>query len=216
MDYQYDDRVVFDGRQMRVRDMMRAIASRGNEVGLHGSYCSSTDADLLREQREQVEHAVGARVQSVRQHFLRYDPLLTPGVQAAAGLLCDSTLGYNMANGFRRGTSFPFRVWDAARNAVSPVLEIPLHVMDTALFGPMGLSGSGATAHCVELMDAVARVGGCLTINWHPNYVNNPEYVDVFTMILEEAARRNAWGCSVQQVYEWWVARERQLSEPVS
>ena len=43
----------------------------------------------------------------------------------------DSTIGYNETVGYRAGTTQPYRPLAASR-----LLELPLHVMDTALFYP--------------------------------------------------------------------------------
>jgi hypothetical protein len=39
----------------------------------------------------------------------------------------------------------------------------------------------------------------------------------VYRTLLEEARRRNAWGASARDVYDWWTARERrcQALDPI-
>lgn len=211
--YHFDDHVRFAGRLMRVQDMMRDIHQSGWDVGLHGSYYSATEPGILSNERSQIERVIGERVISVRQHWLHYDILRTPRLQAEAGLLCDSTQGFNRNIGFRAGTSFPYWCWDHRSQSSLPVLEIPMHIMDGALFTTNALEYDLELAihHCVQLLDRVAKVRGCLTLNWHPNYLNDGKWWSVYKTILEEAARRNAWGCSVGQLYSWWTQRERRL-----
>jgi peptidoglycan/xylan/chitin deacetylase (PgdA/CDA1 family) len=211
--YHFDDHVRFAGRSMRVRDMMQVIQRAGWDVGLHGSYYSATEPGILGDERSQIERVIGERVISIRQHWLHYDILRTPRLQAEAGLLCDSTQGFNRNIGFRAGTSFPYWCWDHESQSSLPVLEIPMHIMDGALFTTNALEYNLELAihHCVQLLDRVAKVGGCLTLNWHPNYLNDDKWWSVYETLLEEAARRNAWGCSVGQLYSWWTQRERRL-----
>jgi hypothetical protein len=211
--YHYDDRVRLSGRAPKVREWMRELVSAGYDVGLHGSFHSALQPNLLAEQKRQVEDAVGQEVKSTRQHWLHYDARVTPRLQAASGLSADSTQGFNRNIGFRAGTAFPYFCWDFERSGPTSVLEIPQHVMDGALFTANALEYDAdlALSHCVELMDRVEAVGGCLTLNWHPNSIEHPAYWSVYVQLLEEAARRGAWGCSMMQLHGWWTARAARI-----
>jgi len=212
--YGYGDTVRFDGRRMRVRDMMVAMRDSGWEIGLHGSYHSALEPGLLIEQKREIEGVSQRPVVSTRQHWLHYDVRVTPGLQHSAGLLADSTQGFNRNIGFRAGTAFPYACWDHEHGRALPLLEVPQHVMDGGLFTANALEYDRdlAMKHCVQLMDEVEAVGGCLTLSWHPNVIENPTYWSVYEDLLAEAARRRAWGCSVGQLHEWWTARARRLS----
>jgi hypothetical protein len=212
MDYRYEDAVVFEGRQMAVSDMMKAIHALGGDIGLHGSYLSPCDVTLLKDQIQQVERAVGQPVRSTRQHFLRYDAGVTPSVQSRAGCESDSTQGFNTSIGCRAGTSFPFRAWDHQANGSSNVLEIPMHIMDVALLRTASGKPEEAVRIGVELMNRVAKIGGCLTLNWHPNLIHQPHYFQIYRTLLQEAAAKGAWGCCASELTDWWIAREARLN----
>jgi peptidoglycan/xylan/chitin deacetylase (PgdA/CDA1 family) len=207
--YRYSDPVRFEGRAMRCDAMFRAIADAGWEIGLHGSYHSATDAEILRGEREALERAIERPVVSTRQHYLHYDPARTPAVHEAAGFRADSTQGFNRSIGFRAGTAFPYRCWDWTASRATSVLEVPQHVMDGALFAPFSLDYDAdlAVRHVVQVMDEVERVGGCLTLNFHTDYVDVPTYWTTYERLLAEAARRGAWGCSVGELLDWWTTR---------
>ncbi len=212
--YSYDDPARFGGRRMRVRDMMVEMDRAGWEVGLHGSYHSAVQPGMLGMQKRRVEAAVGRPVLSTRQHWLRYDVRTTPKLQAEAGLLADSTQGFNRNVGFRAGTSFPYMTWDFAGDAALPVLEVPQHVMDGALFTPNALEYDveHAVRHCVHLMGKVQAVGGCLTLSWHPNSLQYPHYWATYEAVLAEAARRGAWGCTMGELHRWWTERTARIA----
>jgi len=212
--YAYDDPVTYDGRRMTVRDMMREMARSGWDIGLHGSYHSALRPGLLEDQRRQVETAAGRPVIATRQHWLHYDVRATPRLQADAGLRADSTQGFNRNVGFRAGTAFPYACWDLERGVELPVLEVPQHVMDGALFTANALEYDVelAVRHCVRLLDEVQAVGGCLTLSWHPNSIQVPRYWEVYQAVLAEAARRGAWGCSVADLYRWWAERAARIA----
>ena len=215
--YHFNDIVYYKNRKMKVGKMMKEISEAGWEIGLHSSYCSATMLPLLIEQRSRLEDEVGQSVKSIRNHYLRYEAKITPRLQAMAGLQADSTQGFNRSIGFRAGTSFPYWCWDYEEDKALPVLEIPLHIMDVALFSSNGLEYDKyyATEHINQLMDEVQKVGGCLTLNWHPNYINNDIWMDVYKALLAEAAKRNAWGCSVGQLHNWWTKREKSINSVI-
>ena len=206
--YSYSDPASYPGR-LSAGAMIRAIDRAGWEIGLHGSYHSAVRPGLLAEQRAQIERLVGRAVTSTRQHWLHYDAELTPRLQSEAGLRVDSTQGFNRSIGFRAGTAFPYGCWDLAGNRPLPLLEVPQHVMDGGLFTANALAYDVdlAVRHCVELMDRVQAVGGCLTLSWHPNHLEIPEYWSTYEQVLEEAARRKAWGCSLRELADWWLER---------
>lgn len=204
--YSLSDKVPFDGRLVTVGEVMRRVADSGWEVGLHPSYCSATSAERLQFQKNMCEEAIQREVISVRQHTLQYDPKRTPAFQAQAGLSVDSTQGFNDLIGFRAGTSFPYLCWDWKKGTTLPLLELPLHIQD----GPLmrgSASVDDAIASTVDMMKSVEDVQGCLVILWHPHWLATDAGLTVFKALIEEAKTRNAWGCSVKQLTEWWLPR---------
>jgi hypothetical protein len=205
--YRYEDVVCFQGKPLTVAGMMKVLDASGWDVGLHGSIKSATTPGVLQDEKQQIEKVLGHPIIGVRQHYLQYCARRTPLLQAAAGLLVDSTQGYNRSIGFRAGTAFPYRCWDHERQMPLSLLEIPQHVMDGGLFTPNALEYNEemAVKHCISLMDRVEKVGGCLTLNWHPDCLDRPLWVRVYQRVLAEAHRRGACGTSAAQIYRWWI-----------
>lgn len=205
--YQFSDIVRFDGKRITVREMIRSIRQAGWEIGLHGSYHSAVDGEALKREKKCIEDVLGSRVTSVRQHYLHYDARITPRLQAEAGFESDSTQGFNRSIGFRAGTSFPYWCWDHMNQRCLATLEIPMHIMDGGLFTPNALEydEESAICHILQLMDAVEKVGGCLTLNWHADKLNCSRYWNSYKTVLEEAAARGAWGCGTGELSEWWL-----------
>ncbi len=63
----------------------------------------------------------------------------------------------------------------------------------------------------VDLMDRVAAVGGCLTLNWHPNLIRRDSLFQIYNVLLQEGAAKKAWGCSAAELTDWWNAREGRM-----
>lgn len=211
--YSYDDRVTFEGRRARLRDVMAEIANRGWDVGLHGASRSSESAALLASEKALVERASGTPVVSTRQHHLFFDTRYTPHYQHMASIQADSTIGSNIAPGFRCGTCFPYFLFDLYTDRPLDVLEAPLVIQDVALFNQLDMDESLALAHCIELMEEVANVNGVLTVLWHNDVDQTSPRFRVYSELLRIAADCGAWGCSLADLNGWW--RSRLASTPV-
>jgi peptidoglycan/xylan/chitin deacetylase (PgdA/CDA1 family) len=211
--YAWDDPVAFQGRRGTVRDLMRGLASRGHEIGLHAAYLSHRDGDELRREKHEVEEALGAPVAGLRQHFLRFDIEATWAAQQQAGFAYDATLGFNEALGFRAGVAAPFRPWRVDSRSPAELLELPLTVMDGVLFRTLKLDRDLATRRVRRHLDAVEACGGLAVLLWHPNAADAsryPGWFEAYAEILEELAARRAWVATAGEVAAWWSERSRQ------
>jgi peptidoglycan/xylan/chitin deacetylase (PgdA/CDA1 family) len=193
-DYLFSDKVQFTGKQMTVAEMMRQMDANGFEIGLHGSYHTYSRPELLLKQKQHIESVIQKPVTSTRQHWLHFDIYTTPEVQYASGLKVDSTLGFNRTIGFRAGTAFPYMLTDKNLDEL-PLMEVPMHIMDGPLFlsNSLELNEEYAIKRALKMMDKVEWVGGCLTINFHPNYIIYPQWWNTFKAILNEAKQRDAY-----------------------
>jgi hypothetical protein len=185
---------------------LKEIVSRGNEVGLHG-IDAWLDPDSARKEQQELIRAVGDAGSGVRMHWLFLDGN-SPALLEKAGFSYDASVGYNETVGYRAGTAQAYKPCGAAR-----LLELPLQVMDTALFFPEFLNLSEADAeHLVwGLLDDVARFGGALTINWHDRSIA-PErlWAGFYLKLLGELKSRGAWSPTAAQAVAWF--RRRRLA----
>jgi peptidoglycan/xylan/chitin deacetylase (PgdA/CDA1 family) len=187
--------------------MIREIDRQGWEIGLHSSWYSFDDADELKRQKEALEKAVGHEIVSIRQHCLHYDIRITPRVHAEANFKYDSTIGFNDNIGFRFGTCYPWHLYDIYSEKNLQVMEIPLIVQDGALLNPakgMRLDEDVAFIYVVQMTEAVNRVGGVLTLLWHPNYIIKSDWWNLYLRTLKHLKEKNAWFGTVRDVGEWW------------
>jgi hypothetical protein len=146
-------------------------------------------------------------------HWLYFDEQ-SPETLERAGADYDSTIGYNEIVGYRAGTHQVYKPLGATR-----LLELPLHVMDTALFYPgyLGLSATEAKKPVSAIIDNAAQLGGCVTVNWHdrsiaPERLWGEFYVDV----LGELKSKGAWFATASQAVSWFRKRRSAVFETVS
>lgn len=213
--YSLYDPCKFRGKNIRVFEMMRIMSEEGFDIGLHGSYYSATDAEMLKEQRKMIEDAIGKEVITTRQHWLNWDINTTPRNQYNAGLLVDSSLGFNRNIGFRSGTALPYHFFDVLNQETIPLLEVPVIIHEGALFGSNALEYDLEMSLDVvrRLIDRIAETNACLAIVLHPHSFLDKACEELYRWVLHYCVERNGWPTSLKGIYEWWKKRERVLEE---
>lgn len=186
-----------------ISDAIRKVTTSGCEVGLHG-IDAWVDSSRGCEELAEIRQLTGASEIGVRMHWLYFDQL-SPSVLESAGVAYDSTIGYNETVGYRAGTTQVYRPLDA-----NQLLELPLHVMDTALFYPshLGLSPQQAKARLGQIVDNAISFGGALTINWHDRSLA-PERLwgECYRDLIQELKSRGAWFSTAGQAVSWFRKR---------
>jgi hypothetical protein len=197
----------YDFNAPHVRKLLRDLYSRGWEVGLHGSFYSYRDPELIRDEKGALEHSLGTSVTGGRQHNLNLKIPETWLNQEKSGLLYDTTLGYNDSLGFRWGISFPFRPFSLKENRFLDVVQIPLTIEDLPYF-----RSNEPFDQFLKIFKNVGHVHGVLTLLWHHSVFNEKEFPgweSEYIKILDCCKEQNAWIGSGRQIHEWWVRREK-------
>jgi hypothetical protein len=182
---------------------VRRLISCGCEVGLHG-IDAWQDSEKGRKEFERIFDVVGESNIGIRMHWL-YFCNHSPRLLETAGFSYDSTFGYNDAIGYRGGTVQVFRPLGAKK-----LLELSLHIQDTALFYPdrMGLTDSKADELVNQLLKNTTMFGGVLAINWHQRSLG-PERLwdDFYITLLGKLKALNVWFSTASDAVEWFNKR---------
>jgi hypothetical protein len=186
-----------------VAGQLRRLMAANCEIGLHG-IDAWVDSTTGREELAEIRGITGACDIGVRMHWLFFDKD-SPVVLENAGATYDSTVGYNETVGYRAGTNQVYRPLNATK-----LLEVPLLIMDTALFYPshLHLSPKDATARINEIIDTAVNQGGCITVNWHDRSIA-PErlWTDTYVKLVNELKGRGAWFATASQATAWFQMR---------
>jgi hypothetical protein len=192
-----------------IADSIQKLLTAGCEVGLHG-IDGWLDSSRGREELEEIRRLTGASEIGVRMHWLYYDQQ-SPLALEKAGAAYDSTIGYNETVGYRAGTTQGYKPLEA-----SHLLELPLHVMDTALFYPPYLDLSPRQARILvgRMLDNAVRFGGCITINWHDRSIA-PERLwgACYRDLVQDLKSRGAWFSTAGQAISWFRKRRSVVFE---
>lgn len=60
--------------------------------------------------------------------------------------------------------------------------------------------------YVMQMADAVEKIGGVLTLLWHPDGIIKPSWWNLYLRILEHLKERNPWFGAVREVGEWAMA----------
>jgi len=195
-----------------IADDLKRLLSANREIGVHG-IDAWRDAAKGREERERVQEITGAVEVGVRMHWLYFNSQ-APLTLERAGFSYDSTVGYNETIGYRAGTAQVFKHLN-----VDHLVELPLHIMDTALFYPsyMNLSDEQAGGALLPLIENATRLGGVLTINWHDRSLG-PERLwgDTYVTLLRDLRSRKPWFATAAQTVSWFRKRRAASFAPVT
>lgn len=173
-----------------VRNLLREIAARGHEVGLHPSYTTYRSEDALRTELDRLRQAcVAEDVPSERiggrQHFLRWTNPTTWQAWESVGLAYDSTLGFSEAVGFRCGACYEFPVFDLVERRTLMLVERPLVAMEVSLLNHAGATPHEAAEAMRRLKETCRSVDGDFTFLWHNNHLITEQNRTAYAAVLE-------------------------------
>lgn len=161
-----------------IRNLLKEVVDRGHKIGLHSSFNAPYNPKILIQELHRLQALallVGYRepVDLVRNHYLRFDPRITPGVLDACGFKQDSTLSFADKAGFRRGTCRSFPLWDLEKKQQLNIIERPLIAMECSLISTryQGLGYDAAAEVIDRLKLECRRFGGHMVLLWHNNYL---------------------------------------------
>lgn len=187
----------YDFNEPAVRQIIKKLDEGGWEIGLHGSYDSYNNKDLLLKEKKELEKVLGKSVIGIRQHFLNLEIPKTWEFQKAIGFYYDSTFGYKDKIGFRDDRVMPFRPFD------DHFLIIPLIVMDGTLFSNYKDDKSRWDV-VKEAINFAEKKRGLITFLWHQRVFNEKEFPGWSTMyekIIKECQDKNAWFATGKEIY---------------
>jgi len=105
--------------------------------------------------------------------------------------------------------SYHWHLYDMKAEKELPIMEIPRIIQDGAMLNPakgMCLDEDTAFQYVVQITEAVEKVGGVMTLLWHPHYIN-PLYWDLYLNTLDYLKKKNAWFGTMREVGDFYVSR---------
>jgi hypothetical protein len=190
----------------QVRATARKLHRRGWDVGLHGDFGTHDSLAEMRKTVERFTKGIGLKPRGLREHYLRFDFARSWRVVEDAGFDYDTTIGNSDELGFKLGLATPFHPPDE-RWGPMRLLEVPLSLMDTTLWGYLKKSEEEGLNDVIRFMEMVEGVEGLFTLLWHQEAVRM-KGGRIYWRILSEIRRRKCFVGSGAEISRWWRARE--------
>lgn len=185
----------------KIVKIIKKLNSEGWEIGLHGSYESYKNKKLLKKEKEELEMILGEPVYGIRQHHLNLDIPRTWKIQEELGFEYDASFGFRDRIGFKGNSFFPFHPFN------SLFLEMPLTIMDSALFSSYN-SIIDVWEECKKIIEIAERENAVLTILWHQRSFNKKEFLNrskIYEDLIKLCKEKNAWVTTAGEIGRWWT-----------
>ena len=182
-----------------ISEALRDIPEEWN-TGIHYNYDTFLSRDRFEMQISELTDLLGRRPISGRGHYLRFDARETFRFLVDRGILCDETAGYPDRIGYRCGIAGPFQPFDETRKQAIPIWEIPLIIMEGTLIDQYQEKAFEAFS---RILHHVSKVGGALSVLFHPGLYCNPEFPrawGLYDKMLAAGAEGQAIGISCRDL----------------
>jgi peptidoglycan/xylan/chitin deacetylase (PgdA/CDA1 family) len=195
----------------KIRKIMNEIEDKCWEVGLHLSYNAYKDKNLMLKEKVILEKVLGNKISGTRTHFLRFK---IPDTWHSENNIFeyDTSLGYPTCIGYRNGLCYPYRPFDIIKNEEFNVIEIPLTIMDAALFNNCAKLPVNCWSNLLEFYKTIKDMNGILTLDWHQRFFFEKDFSELATIYKKSLGyfkRENAYAGSCREITRWWAKRNK-------
>ncbi len=187
----YDKNPSFKNKKFRA--LIKLIHEK-HFVGLHPSYASNSNYNLIVEEKKWLEEIINEKINSSRQHYLKlkfphtYNQLIENLIQN------DYTIGYHDAYGFRAGTCKLFLFFNLKTNQATNLLLFPFAIMEGTFNDAMKLSIEQSKKILSDLISEVCAYNGIFIPLWHNSTLSDKDgwkgWREVFEFMLAEIEKR--------------------------
>jgi len=143
------------------------------DIGLHYNYDTFLNDERFKAQTEQLQEVTDLDIVVGRAHYLRFDPEKSFSFLQKYSICIDESSGYADRIGYRNGIAGCFQVYDTVSKGPLDIWELPMTIMDTTLVRQYG---SKSIDRFSQLLYHLSRVGGALSVIFHPGQFFNPEH----------------------------------------
>ena len=187
-----------------IQEEIKYLKDEGHDIGVHGSFGSHLNFVLF---NEDIKRINSKEIAGNRFHFLMFDVLKTVSILESSNIKYDTSLGFAEQTGFRRGTCFPFYLYNFEEERISGILETPLIVMDATLRNIYNIDSNRdeLISEIEILVKEIKKWNGVFTLLWHNNYFSDYKFKgwrEMYIYILEICRNENALITNCNFIYK--------------
>lgn len=177
--------------------------SKNNTVGLHLSYESFTDNDLIEKEIKMFKTIFKKDRIDVRFHFLNRPDKRVLKIFQKNSVRSDSSLGNRRSSGFYSGLASPFFI-------ENDILQIPVITMDSTLYFEE-LKGNDHYKTISDLVEDITSINGFFTFIFHPSSLDNIFYKGFSKYlfdVIKKCKEKNFEFLSVEKIVDLYSKRK--------
>jgi hypothetical protein len=171
--------------------------ARTYKTGIHPSWQSGDDVDLLREEREWLEVVADTEIIRSRQHYIRFTLPDTYRELMKVGIEKDFSMGYGSINGFRASVCSSFAWYDLQQEVATSLLIYPFCFMDANSFYEQKDSPQVAYAELIRYHEQIRKLNGMMISIWHNSIlgtdVSFAGWREMFELFMRETVYWDAY-----------------------
>lgn len=149
-----------------MKRLIKRLAADG-EIGLHPSYYSNRDTDLIFSEKKVLVAVASVPVNISRQHYIKNKIPYTYKVLLSKTITEDYSMGYATHLGFRAGTGQSFLWYNLKEEKVTTLRVHPFCFMDTTARFECGLTAVDAFARLEKMKTALQNCDSSLITVFH-------------------------------------------------
>lgn len=159
-------------------------------IGIHPSWASGDEESLLNKEIGILEATSGKKINSSRQHYIRFALPQTFRRLIAAGITDDYSMGYGSINGFRASVTSSFYWYDLKKEQQTNLLLHPFCFMEANSFFEQKYLPQRAYEEMMHYYNAVKAVNGTLITIWHNSFLGSYKSFTGWRDVYEEFVRQ--------------------------
>ena len=183
----------YDRNNLPSEPAMQALVKRHADkydIGIHPSWQSGDDDGLLLNELSRLEEITGKKINSSRQHYIRFNLPETFRKLLDAGIREDYSMGYGSINGFRASYAGSFYWYDLLKEEKTTLLLHPFCYMEANSFFEQHYTATQALDEMRHYYQEVKKVSGLLITIWHNSFLGTGElykgWREVYQQFMEE------------------------------
>jgi len=164
--------------------------ARGYTIGIHPSWQSNDDENLLKEEIEWLEYIADKKILHSRQHYIKLTLPETYRRLINAGIEKDFSMGYGSVNGFRASVASSFFWYDLEKEQQTQLQLFPFCFMDANSFYEQKCTAQQAMTELLNYYNAIKKVNGLMITIWHNHFLGTDAkfagWREVYEIFLKE------------------------------
>ena len=140
-------------------------------IGIHPSWQSYNNDELLMEEKNTLESISGLKINTSRQHYIKFALPETYQSLINTGITNDYSMGYGSINGFRASTASSFYWYDLRADKITSLRIHPFCFMDANCFYEQKLTVKESFIELMNFYHSCKKVNAPFISIFHNNFL---------------------------------------------